>query len=103
MEQAPLALRCGLLIELDEIKQTMTPEKFSEAYLLLQERGVIPAGHGSKKALAELLGMHPRTIGDMLQFGTKQLQTDYAIAALLAGVAPYGESLPASPEPAPNS
>ncbi|MFN4124412.1 hypothetical protein [Pannonibacter indicus] len=80
----------------------MTPEKFTEAYLLLQERGIIPNGHGSKKALAELLGMHPRTVGDMLQFGTKQLQTDYAIAALLAGLAPYGENPPAQGELSPN-
>lgn len=67
----------------------MTPEQFSRAAIELQERGVIPTGHGWKTALANKLGMTRQTIDRLERSGTKQMQTDYAIAALIEGLEPY--------------
>ncbi|WP_180901930.1 hypothetical protein [Martelella soudanensis] len=67
----------------------MTPEQFSRAALELQERGIIPTGHGWKTALANKLGLTRQQIDNFERGGTAKRQTDYAIAALLAGLNPY--------------
>ncbi|MBN9047008.1 MAG: hypothetical protein J0H18_15270 [Rhizobiales bacterium] len=70
----------------------MSPEKFAEAKAELQSKGIIPAGHGWMIALASRLDLTRQTVGNFEREGTKRRQTDYAIAALLAGLPPYGES-----------
>lgn len=68
----------------------MTPKQFATAALDLQERGIIVSGHGWKTSLANKLGVTRTTIDNFEKRGTIQIQTDYAIAALLAGMEPYG-------------
>lgn len=67
----------------------MTPTDFSDAVALMQERGIIVSGHGWKTSLANKLGVTRTTIDNFEKHGTKQVQTDYAISALLAGLEPY--------------
>lgn len=67
----------------------MTPAQFATAALELQQRGIITSGHGWKTSLANKLGVTRTTIDNFEKHGTKQVQTDYAIAALLAGLEPY--------------
>lgn len=67
----------------------MTPAQFRQAVEALQSRGAIPHGHGWKTALAGKLGLTRTTIDNFERDGTKQVQTDYAIAALVAGLDPY--------------
>lgn len=67
----------------------MTPNQFAAAASKLQEHGVVISGHGWKTALANKLGVSRQSIDNFEREGTKQLQTDYAIAALLAGLEPY--------------
>lgn len=67
----------------------MTPEQFANAALELQQRGIIISGHGWKTALAKKLGVTRTTIDNFETGGTKQVQTDLAIAALLADLPPY--------------
>lgn len=66
----------------------MTPAQFASAALELQQRGFIVAGHGWKTSLANKLGVTRVTIDRFEKEGTRQVQTDYAIAALLAGLEP---------------
>jgi DNA-binding XRE family transcriptional regulator len=66
----------------------MTPAQFMQSVAALQDKGIIPAGHGWKTALANKLGVTRTTIDNFEKHGTKQVQTDYAIAALLAGLEP---------------
>lgn len=67
----------------------MTPDQFKQAVRDLQTAGTIPGGHGWKTALAGRLGVTPVTISHFEREGTRQVQTDYAIAALVAGLEPY--------------
>lgn len=67
----------------------MTPEQFMQAVSALQDKGTIPHGHGWKTALANKLGVSRPTIDHFEREGTRQVQTDYAIAALVAGLEPY--------------
>jgi transcriptional regulator with XRE-family HTH domain len=67
----------------------MTPEQFQRAISDMQGAGIIPAGHGWKTALASKLGVTRQSIDNMERGGTKQLQTDLALAALVAGLEPY--------------
>lgn len=67
----------------------MTPTQFMQSVTALQDKGIIPAGHGWKTALANKLGVTRTTIDNFEKEGTRQVQTDYAIAALLAGLEPY--------------
>lgn len=67
----------------------MTPEQFMMAVEALQAQSVIPPGHGWKTALANKLGVTRTTIDNFERQGTRQVQTDYAISALLAGLEPY--------------
>lgn len=67
----------------------MTPEQFSTAALELQQRGIIISGYGWKTSLANKLGVTRQTIDNFERDGTRQVQTDYAIAALMAGLEPY--------------
>lgn len=64
----------------------MTPDQFTAAALLLQERGIIVSGHGWKTDLADKLGLTRQSVDKFVRQGTKQIQTDYAIEALLLGV-----------------
>lgn len=66
----------------------MSPEQFMQSVAQLQLSGTIPPGHGWKTALANKLGVTRTTIDNFEKHGTKQVQTDYAIAALLAGLEP---------------
>jgi len=68
----------------------MTPAQFATAALQLQERGIIVSGHGWKTSLANKLGVTRTTIDNFERDGTKQLQTDYALAAMMAGIEPLG-------------
>jgi len=70
----------------------LTPEQFTTVVLLLQERGAIVAGHGWKTSLAKKLGVTRTSIDNFQREGTRQLQTDYALAALLAGVSALSPS-----------
>lgn len=67
----------------------MTPEQFAKAALELQERGIITNGHGWKTSLAAKLGVTRPTVDHFERNGTRQIQTDYAIAALVSGLEPY--------------
>lgn len=67
----------------------MTAEEFQRAIAEMKNNGIIPAGHGWKTALADKLGVARPTIDRFEANGTKQLQTDYAIAALIRGIQPY--------------
>ena len=67
----------------------MTSEQFAAAALLMQERGIIVSGHGWKADLARKAGWTRPTIDKFLSEGTKQIQTDLAVSALLAGLAPH--------------
>lgn len=67
----------------------MSPDQFASAALELQERGVIISGHGWKTSLANKLGVTRQSIDNFERDGTKQVQTDYAISALIAGLEPY--------------
>lgn len=67
----------------------MTPEQFAIAAQELQRLGVVPQGHGWKTALANKLGVTRQSVDNFERQGTRQVQTDYAIAALLAGLDPY--------------
>ena len=64
----------------------MTPEQFAQAVKAMQTAGIIPDGHGWKTALANKLGVTRTTIDNFEREGTRQIQTDYAIAALIAGL-----------------
>lgn len=66
----------------------MTADQFLQCVSALQDKGVIPPGHGWKTALANKLGVTRTTIDNFERQGTRQIQTDYAIAALLAGLGP---------------
>lgn len=68
----------------------MTPEQFKQATDQLKADGIIPVGHGWKTALANKLGVTRTTIDNFERDGTRQVQTDYAIAALADGLEPYG-------------
>lgn len=68
----------------------MTSEQFAAAAIELQQRGIIVSGHGWKTALANKLGITRQSVDGFERRGTRQLQTDYAIAALLAGLEPFG-------------
>ena len=70
----------------------MTKDQFAAAAAALQAGGVIPVGHGWKTSLAGKLGVTRQTIDNFEREGTRQRQTDLAIAALLAGMEPYGNS-----------
>lgn len=70
----------------------MTPAQFASAAIALQERGIIVAGHGWKTSLANKLGVTRTTIDNFERDGTRQVQTDYAISALLEGLEPYPAS-----------
>lgn len=67
----------------------MTPEQFALAVKAMQAAGIIPDGHGWKTALANKLGVTRTTIDNFEREGTRQIQTDYAIAALVQGLEPY--------------
>lgn len=67
----------------------MTPDQFAQAVKSMQNAGMIPAGHGWKTALANKLGVTRTTIDNFEREGTRQVQTDYAIAALISGLEPY--------------
>lgn len=67
----------------------MTAEQFATAALELQQRGIITSGHGWKADLARKAGWTRPTIDKFLTEGTKQIQTDLAVSALLAGLVPY--------------
>lgn len=67
----------------------MTGPEFSAAASIMQELGVITSGHGWKTSLANKLGVSRPTIDRFEREGTAQTQTDYAIAALVAGLDPY--------------
>jgi hypothetical protein len=67
----------------------MTPEQFKSAAIELQDRGIIVSGHGWKTSLAAKLGVTRQSIDNFERQGTRQIQTDYAIAAILAGIKPY--------------
>ena len=67
----------------------MTAEEFASAALLMQERGIITKGHGWKQSLADKGGWTRTTIDNFERQGTRQVQTDLALAALLAGLGPY--------------
>lgn len=69
----------------------MTPKQFSSAVATLQSLSIIPAGHGWKTSLAGKLGVTRTTIDNFERQGTRQVQTDYAIAALIAGLQPWGD------------
>lgn len=60
----------------------MTKDQFAAAAAALQAGGVIPAGHGWKTSLAGKLGVTRQTIDNFEREGTKQRQTDLAIATL---------------------
>ncbi len=66
----------------------MTSSQFMQCVSALQSNGVIPPGHGWKTALANKLGVTRTTIDNFEKRGTQQIQTDYAIAALIAGLEP---------------
>jgi len=63
----------------------MTPAQFQNWLDDLKSSGLAR----TDKAAAELLGMHPKSIEKMKKDGTPQVQTDYACAAILAGLEPY--------------
>lgn len=67
----------------------MTPDQFRKAVEALQVSEAIPSGHGWKTALANKLGVTRTTIDNFEKEGTRQIQTDYAIAAIIAGLEPY--------------
>lgn len=67
----------------------MTAEQFATAALLMQERGIIVSGHGWKADLGRKAGWTRPTIDKFEREGTKQIQTDLAISAILAGLTPY--------------
>lgn len=67
----------------------MTSDQFSRAVAAMQAAGAIPAGHGWKSALAAKLGLSRQQITNFERGGTNQVQTDYAIAAIVAGLGPY--------------
>ncbi|MGN6148817.1 MAG: hypothetical protein ACTHPD_09785 [Rhizomicrobium sp.] len=71
------------------ILPVMTAEQFAQAIQALQAMGIIPNGHGWKTALAKKLGVTRTTIDNFEKEGTRQRQTDYAIAALISGLEPY--------------
>lgn len=63
----------------------MTANQFRQWLSDVREAGLAK----TDKAAAELLGMHPKSIEKMKKDGTPQVQTDYACAAILAGIRPY--------------
>lgn len=67
----------------------MTPAQFRSAVAAMQAAGAIPPGHGWKTALANKLGLTRTSIDNFERDGTRQIQTDYAIAAIIAGLEPY--------------
>lgn len=66
----------------------MTADDFRRVVSALQVAGSIRAGHGWKQDLADELGVTRTTIVDFEARGTRQRQTDLALAALLAGLSP---------------
>lgn len=67
----------------------MTPDQFRGAVAAMQAAGAIPPGHGWKTALAAKLGLSRQQISNFERDGTNQVQTDFAIAAIVAGLEPY--------------
>lgn len=67
----------------------MTPDQFAIAVADMQAAGAIPPGHGWKSALAAKLGLSMQQIRNFERAGTNQVQTDLAVAAIVAGLEPY--------------
>lgn len=69
----------------------MTPDQFQQCLADLKAAGRIREGHGSYTDLANALGTSRESIYRFEREGTRAIQTDLALAALLKGIAPYPE------------
>jgi len=67
----------------------MTPAEFAQCLADLKSAGRIRDGHGAYTDLANALGTSRETIYRFERDGTRAVQTDLALAAILAGLAPY--------------
>ena len=68
----------------------MTAEQFARCLADLKSAGRIRNGHGAHTDLANILGVSRDTIYRFEREGTKAIQTDLALAAVLEGLKPYG-------------
>ena len=68
----------------------MTPTQFSNCLADLKSAGRIRDGHGAHTDLANALGVSRDTVYRFEKEGTKTIATDLALAALVAGLEPYG-------------
>jgi len=68
----------------------MTAEQFARCLADLKSAGRIRDGHGAHTDLANILGVSRDTIYRFEREGTKAIQTDLALAAVLEGLKPYG-------------
>lgn len=66
----------------------MTAEQFQQWLDDVKSSGLAKTDKGA----ADLLGVHAQRVAQMKKAGTPQVQTDYACAAILAGIRPYGTS-----------
>lgn len=66
----------------------MTSDAFHATVTALQAAGRIRSGRGWKVDLADALGVSPQTIDNFVAHGTRQRQTDLALAAIMADLDP---------------
>lgn len=67
----------------------MTAHQFKDWLAAMESAGRIRDGHGSIQDVANALGLSREQVRKFMRDGTKQIQTDYACAAILAGIGPY--------------
>lgn len=65
--------------------------EFREFVSEMEKTGKIRTGYGSIEDLAAQLDLHRDSLRRFIIFGTKSRMTDFACAALLAGLEPYGK------------
>lgn len=68
----------------------MTSEQFARCLADLKSAGRIRDGHGAHTDLANILGVSRDTVYRFEREGTKTIAIDLALAALMAGLKPYG-------------
>ena len=69
----------------------MTPTQVNQWLADMATAGRIRSGYGAIEDAMRLLGVGRMTLHRFAKTGTRDVQTDLAMAALLAGLPPYGD------------